>query len=74
MLLMKFFRSFVLDPAEGKYLGFLLKLTGVRKHDFDFVLDRVKKKLAGWKANLLFMVGRLVLIHASSSTIQNYVM
>ena len=58
----------------GKYLGFPLKLTGVCKHDFDFVLDIVKKKLAGWKANLLSMVGRLVLIHASSSTIQNYVM
>lgn len=57
----------------GKYLGFPLKHTGVRKHDFDCVLDKVKK-MAGWKANLLSMVGRLVLIHASSSTIPNYVM
>ncbi|KAL4621362.1 hypothetical protein ACB092_06G222000 [Castanea dentata] len=48
--------------------------TGVRKHDFDFVLDKVKKKLAGWKANLLSIAGRLVFIHASSSTIPNYVM
>ena len=31
----------------GKYLGFPLKHTGDHKHDFDFVLDRVKKKLAG---------------------------
>ena len=38
------------------------------------MLDRVKKKLAGWKANLLSMVGRVVLIQASSSTIPNYVM
>ena len=58
----------------GKYLGFPLKHAGARKHDFDFVLDRVKKKLVGWKANLLSMAGRLVLIHASSSTISNYVM
>lgn len=58
----------------GKYLGFPLKHAGVRKHDFDFVLDRVKKKLAGWKANLLSMAGRLVLIQAASSTIPNYVM
>ena len=58
----------------GKYLGFPLKHAGARKHDFDFVLDRVKKKLAGWKANLLSMAGQMVLIHASSSTIPNYVM
>ena len=57
-----------------KYLGFPLKHAGARKHDFDFVLDRVKKKFAGWKANLLSMAGRLVLIQASSSTIPNYVM
>ncbi|XP_075636557.1 uncharacterized protein LOC142608762 [Castanea sativa] len=58
----------------GKYLGFPLKHTGVRKHYFDFVLDRVKKNLSGWKANLLSMAGQLVLIHASSSTIPNFVM
>ena len=58
----------------GKYLGFPLKHAGAQKHDFDFMLDRVKKKLTGWKANLLSMANRLVLIHASSSTIPNYVM
>ena len=61
-------------PNLRKYLGLPLKHAGDHKHDFDFVLDRVKKKLAGWKANLLSMVGRVVLIHASSSTIPNYVM
>ena len=58
----------------GKYLGFSLKHARSWKHDFDFVLDRVKKKLKGWNANLLSMAGKLVLIHASSSTIPNYVM
>ena len=61
-------------PNLGKYLGFPLKHAGDRKHDFDFVLDRVKKKLARWKANLLSIAGRVVLIQASSSTIPNYVM
>ena len=42
--------------------------------DFNFVLDRVKRKLVGWKANLLSMAGRAVLIQASSSTIPAYVM
>ena len=58
----------------GKYLGFPLKHPGNCRQDFSFVLDRVKKKLAGWKANLLSMAGRMVLIQSSSSTIPNYVM
>ena len=39
--------GFYSTPNLGKYLGFPLKHSGDRKHDFDFVLDRVKKKLAG---------------------------
>ena len=65
------FRS---TPNLGKYLGFPLKHSGDCNHDFGFVLDRVKRKLAGWKANLLSMASRLVLIHASSSTVLNYAM
>ena len=38
------------------------------------MLDRVKKNLAGWKANLLSMAGRLVLIQASTLAIPSYVM
>ena len=38
------------------------------------MLDRVKSKLAGWKANLLSMAGSAVLIQASSSTLPTYIM
>lgn len=38
------------------------------------MLDRVKSKLAGWKASLLSTAGREVLIQASSSAIPAYVM
>ena len=58
----------------GKYLGFPIKHPGRQRHDYDFILDRVKKKLASWKANLLSMVGRMILIQASSSAIPSYVM
>ena len=58
----------------GKYLGFPLKHRGNRRQDFSFVLDRVKKTLVSWKANLLSMVGRVVLIQSSSATIPDYVM
>ena len=61
-------------PNLGKYLGFPLKHARDYKHDFDFVLDRVKKKLASWKINLVSMAGQVVLIQASSSTTMNYVM
>ena len=43
------------------------------KEAFSNILDRVKSKLAGWKANLLSMAGRAVLIQASSSAIPAYV-
>ena len=37
-------------------------------------LERVKKKLAGWKANLLSLASRAILIQASTTTIPSYVM
>ena len=58
----------------GKYLGFPIHHSGASNQDFNFVLDKVKKKLAGWKANLLSMAGRSVLIQASTSSIPAYVM
>ena len=58
----------------GKYLGFLIKHKGGSNQDFNFALDKVKSKLAGWKANLLSMVRRMVLVQASSSSIPTYVM
>ena len=58
----------------GKYLGFHIKHSGRQRHDFGAILDRVKKKLAGWKANMLSVAGRMVLIQVSTSTIPSYVM
>ncbi|KAK7854352.1 putative ribonuclease h protein, partial [Quercus suber] len=66
--------GFQTTPNLGKYLGFPLKHSRSRSYDFDFVLDRVKQKLSRWKANLISMAGRRVLIQASSSTILAYVM
>ena len=61
-------------PNLGKYLGFSIKHRGTNNEDLSFVLDRVKNKFAGWKANLLSLVGRAVLIQTSTSTIPAYVM
>ena len=66
--------GFASTPNLGKYLGIPIKHPGATSQDYNFILDRVKNKLAGWKANLLSPAGRAVLIQASSSTIPAYVM
>ena len=57
--------GFASTPFLGKYLGFPLKQLGSSSQDFNFILDRVKQKLTGWKANLLSLAGRTILIKAS---------
>ncbi|XP_050259191.1 uncharacterized protein LOC126704213 [Quercus robur] len=61
-------------PNLGKYLGFPIKHSRTSAQDFNFILDKVKQKLAGWKANMLSLAGCSVLIQASSATIPSYVM
>ena len=56
----------------GKYLGFPIRHRGGSNQDFNFVLDKVKSKLVEWKANLLSMAGRSILIQVTSSTISSY--
>ena len=46
----------------GKYLGIPIRQPGMSSREYNFILDRVKQKLAGWKANLLSLAGRAVLI------------
>lgn len=58
----------------GKYLEFSLKQSCSTRHDFDFIIDRVKSKLARWKSNLLSMVGRCVLTNSITSAIPAYIM
>lgn len=65
--------GFMSTPFLGKYLGFPLKQLGSSSNDCNFILDRVKQKLSRWKANMLSLVGHLVLIQASSAAIPSYV-
>jgi len=58
----------------GKYLGIPIKHPRQSNQDFNFILDKMKQKLFGWKANLLSMADRTVLNQASLSTIPNYTM
>ena len=65
---------FKLPQTQVRSLGFPLKQPGSTGHDFDFIIDRVKTKLAGWKSNLLSMARRCVLTNFVTSTILAYVM
>ena len=65
--------GFASTPFLGKYLGFPLKQSGT-SHDYDFILDRVKQKLAEWKANCLSLAGRRMLIQSSFADIPSYIM
>ena len=61
-------------PNLGRCLGIPIKSQGSSSQDFNFILERVKQKLSGWKANMLSLARRSMLVQASSSTIPNYVM
>ena len=54
--------GFASTSGLGRYLGIPIKQPGTSSRDFNFILDRVKQKLARWKANLLSLAGKAVLI------------
>ncbi|KAL4644554.1 hypothetical protein ACB092_02G172800 [Castanea dentata] len=58
----------------GSYPGFPLRHASSSNQDLSFIIDRVKQKLVGWKANLLSFAGHRILIQASISAIPSYVM
>ena len=46
--------GFASTPFLGKYFGFPLKHPDSSSQEYNFILDRVKQKLTGWKTNMLF--------------------
>uniref|UniRef100_A0A2N9FQ21 Reverse transcriptase domain-containing protein n=1 Tax=Fagus sylvatica TaxID=28930 RepID=A0A2N9FQ21_FAGSY len=58
----------------GKYLGVPIIVDGRDKRAFDFILEKVRDKLAGWKAKTLSLAGRCTLIQAVTTSIPTHVM
>lgn len=58
----------------GKYLGFPLIHGQLTSHHFQYLVDKVQTRLAGWKSHLLSQAARLVLIQSVTATIPMYVM
>lgn len=55
------------------YLGYPLKPT-CKKSNLNFILDKLDKKLQGWKANLLSKIGRTQLTDSTISSLSNHIM
>ena len=58
----------------GRYLGFPIIHKGRMGRAFNFILDKVQSKLAGWKTKLLSRAGRLVLVKSAVAPIADYYM
>lgn len=58
----------------GIYLGFPLSPNRPTKRDVDYILTKVKNKLAGWKTRFLSKAGRTCLANTTLNAIPNYYM
>ncbi|OMO68562.1 reverse transcriptase [Corchorus capsularis] len=58
----------------GRYLGVPLLHRRVSRHTYDHLVDRVKKRLASWKANSLSLAGRATLVQSVTSSMPVYTM
>jgi len=65
-----------IEPTDdlGKYLGVPTINGRVKKSQYQYILDRISKKLAGWKTSCLSLAGRATLIQSTLSAIPSYTM
>ena len=66
--------GFGISNSFGKYLGVPIVVDGRDKHAFDFLIENIQAKLAGWKARTLSLAGRCTLINSVTSAIPTHVM
>lgn len=58
--------------GEDKYLGLPYLMDRTKKKNFQFVKDRVAKKVGGWKERLLSQVGKEFFIKSMPQVIPTY--
>lgn len=58
----------------GTYLGVPLRHGRASRSHYNYILDRMRSKLANWKANSLSLVGRTVLVKSTLATVPVYTM
>lgn len=60
--------------AEANYLGNPLFVKRKRSESFNFILEKLRAKLASWKTKSLSWAGRATLIKTTLNTVPNYTM
>jgi hypothetical protein len=63
-----------ISKSFGKYLGVSILVDGRDKRAFDFILDKICDRLAGWKAQTLSLAGRCTLIQFVTTAIPTHIM
>jgi hypothetical protein len=63
-----------ISKSFGKYLGVPILVDGRDKRAFDFILDKIRDRLAGWKAQTVSLDGRCTLIQSVTTTIPTHIM
>jgi hypothetical protein len=57
-----------------KYLGSPLHYHKLKREDLQPLIDKIIKRIAGWRGKLLSQVGRLILIKTCSASIPTYLL
>ncbi|KAK2441392.1 hypothetical protein QL285_012694 [Trifolium repens] len=57
-----------------KYLGFPMMHGRLQRKDFEFLEEKISKRLATWQHNLLNKAGRMTLVKSTLNSIPNYYM
>jgi hypothetical protein len=63
-----------ISDCISKYLGMPTQFGRFKEQNFNFIMDRIKKKLNGWKEKSLSFEGRSILIKAVAQAIPTYIM
>lgn len=66
--------GFQVTDDIGKYLGVSIIHECVSKRSFNFIMEKVDKRLSNWKANTLSFAGRLTLTKSVIQALPTYVM
>jgi hypothetical protein len=68
------FSSIRIASGLGKYLGFPFIQGQVKRADFNFIFDKISRRLVDWKNRLLNKAGKLTLARSVMSTVPIYPM
>jgi ribonuclease HI len=66
--------GFKVSTHFGKYLGVPILTDGRDHAAFDFIIEKIRGRLAGWKARSLSLAGRCILINSVTTAIPTHVM